>query len=313
MNKEEIVSKISEITNVGMNCGVDIYVCLKDDTEGFCVERMVSINALKDRVCKLALEILQDQYMAEDIEFCDIMEIADNKKVIYTLNQNDEYRPFSMLKDGLENVGIFDEKNIEKVLGFLFKLNFNSKKLFVYQQAYVGSKLQVKNTLRIIQKDDVFEIVEKEMLKIDKRGELVILDDLILVKNVKVLQDYFGFQTFVRTQAQKVITKLQELDILEDTELLKKYQEGEKLTVSKKLMNIKKSPVLEMDKESLLQRIPEIPRYKDIIHIENGKIRVKTKKDMDSLLKLLNDDYVKSELTEKEYDSSYKKLLEEDE
>ena len=80
----------------------------------------------------------------------------------------------------------------------------------------------MKNTLRIIQKDDVFEIVEKEMLKIDKRGELVILDDLILVKNVKVLQDYFGFQTFVRTQAQKVITKLQELDILEDTELLKK-------------------------------------------------------------------------------------------
>ena len=33
---------------------------------------------------------------------------------------------------------------------------------------------------------------------------------------------------------------------------------------------------------------------------------------MDSFLKLLNDDYVKSELTEKEYDSSYKKLLDEE-
>ena len=248
MNKEEIILKMSEITSKGMSCGVDIYVCLKDDEDLFHIEKMVSMTSLKSKVCELALEILKSQYMAEDIEYCDIMEINDNRKVIYTLNQSDEYGPFTMLNDNLEDVVTFDEKDITKVLGFLFKLNINSNKLFVYQQAYVGSKLQVKNTLRIMQKDDVFKIVEKEMLKIDKRGELVILENLILIKNLKVLQDYFGFQKFVRDQAKKVIYKLKELDILENTELLIKYQEGEKLTVSKKLMNIKNSPVLKMDK-----------------------------------------------------------------
>ena len=50
-------------------------------------------------------------------------------------------------------------------------------------------------------------------------------------------------------------------------------------------------------------------RYKNIIHIENGKIRTNTKKDVDNLMKLLNDDYVKSELTDMEYDSTSKTLL----
>ena len=75
---------------------------------------------------------------------------------------------------------------------------------------------------------------------------------------------------------------------------LKEYQTGEKLTISKKLMKVKNSPVLAMDKDELINKIPLVPRYKNIIHIENGKIRTNTKKDVDNLMKLLNDDYVKS-------------------
>ena len=247
--------------------------------------------------------------MDDDAEYGDISDVIDNKKMVYVLEQSEEYCPFSTLGDNLDVISTFEEKNIERVLGFIFKINLNSKKIFAYQQAYVGSRLQAKNVLRIMQKEDVFQIVEKEMLKIDKRVELVIVDNTILVRNVKVLQDYFGFQLFVRNQAQSVISKLEELDILGDIDVLKECQNGEKLTISKKLMKIKNSPVLEMDKDELIRKIPLIPRYRGIIHIEDGKIRTSTKKDVDNLLKLLNDDIVKSELTDKEYDSTSKILL----
>lgn len=309
MNKLEITSKIKEITETGVECGVDVYVCLKDEGQGFYIEKMMSMNSLKDRIRLIALEVLNTQYLQDGIEYCDILDVIDNKKAVYVLEQNDEYKPFALLNENMDEISSFDEKDIGKVLGFLFKLNLNSKKFFIYQQAYVGSKIQTKNNLRIIQKDDVFEIVDKEMLKIDKRGELLILNNTILVRNVKVLQDFFGFQMFVRNQAQNVISKLEELDILENINTLKEYQNGEKLTISKKLMKIKNSPVLEMNKEELINKIPLVPRYKNIIHIEDGKIRTNTKKDVDNLMKLLNDDYVKSELTNKEYDSVSKTLL----
>lgn len=76
------------------------------------------------------------------------------------------------------------------------------------------------------------------------------------MRNVKVLQDFFGFQMFVCNQAQSVISKLEELDILGNIDTLKEYQNGEKLTISKKLMKIKNSPVLEMNKEELINKIP---------------------------------------------------------
>lgn len=309
MNKLEMTSKIREIIETDTNCGVEIYVCLKNDEQVFYIEKMVSRNELKDRVRAIVLDVLREQYLDDDTEYGDISDVIDNKKMVYVLEQSEEYCPFSALGDNLDVISTFEEKNIERVLGFIFKINLNSKKIFAYQQAYVGSRLQAKNVLRIMQKEDVFQIVEKEMLKIDKRVELVIVDNTILVRNVKVLQDYFGFQLFVRNQAQRVISRLEELDILGDIDVLKECQNGEKLTISKKLMKIKNSPVLEMDKDELIRKIPLIPRYRGIIHIEDGKIRTSTKKDVDNLLKLLNDDIVKSELTDKEYDSTSKILL----
>ena len=224
MNKQEITSKIKEITETGAVCGVDVYVCLKGEEQGFYIEKMISMNSLKDRIRSIALEIINTQYLHDEVVYCDILDVIDNKKAVYVLEQSDEYKPFALLNDdSMDEVFNFDEKDIGNVLGFLFKINLNSKKLFIYQQAYVGSRLQAKNNLRIIQKDNVFEIVDKEMLKIDKRGELLILDNTILVRNVKVLQDFFGFQVFVRNQAQSVISKLEELDIIGNIATLKEY------------------------------------------------------------------------------------------
>ena len=58
MNKQEITSKIKEITETGAVCGVDVYVCLKGEEQGFYIEKMISMNSLKDRIRSIALEII---------------------------------------------------------------------------------------------------------------------------------------------------------------------------------------------------------------------------------------------------------------
>lgn len=62
MNKQEITSKIKEITETGAVCGVDVYVCLKGEEQGFYIEKMISMNSLKDRIRSIALEIINTQY-----------------------------------------------------------------------------------------------------------------------------------------------------------------------------------------------------------------------------------------------------------
>ena len=71
-------------------------------------------------------------------------------------------------------------------------------------------------------------------------------------------------------------------------------------------MKIRNSPVLQMDKAKLIKGLQTIKRYKGRLKIKNGKIQISSKKDVIELLKILNDDYLKSELTGQEYESSSK-------
>ena len=48
MNKHEITSKIKEITETGAVCGVDVYVCLKGEEQEFYIEKMISMNSVKE-------------------------------------------------------------------------------------------------------------------------------------------------------------------------------------------------------------------------------------------------------------------------
>ena len=73
-------------------------------------------------------------------------------------------------------------------------------------------------------------------------------------------------------------------------------------------MKIKSSPVLKMEPKVLIRNLETLPRYKDKLRIQNEKIQITCKKDVEELLKILNDDYLKSELTNEDYESSNKKL-----
>ena len=77
MNKHEITSKIKEITETGAVCGVDVYVCLKGEEQEFYIEKMISMNSLKDRIRSIALEIINTQYLQDEVVYCDILDVID--------------------------------------------------------------------------------------------------------------------------------------------------------------------------------------------------------------------------------------------
>lgn len=74
-------------------------------------------------------------------------------------------------------------------------------------------------------------------------------------------------------------------------------------------MKAKNSPIIKMDKTELISRINKHHRYREMVRIENGKIITETEKEIKAFIKLINDDLVKSELSDVEYDSPSKKVL----
>lgn len=74
-------------------------------------------------------------------------------------------------------------------------------------------------------------------------------------------------------------------------------------------MKAKHSPVLRMDKNVLLEKLKTLPRYKDKLEIDNGKIKIINQKQAIEFIKMLNDSILRSELTDAEYDSTVKTEL----
>jgi hypothetical protein len=308
MIKDEFTISINNIIHSGKCCGIGAYVMIKNENN-FVLKKLSSLDTLTNKMRELITEVIDEQYLNSEIEFDVISNVADNKRSIYMIEQNESYYPFNVLNSIDTVTDTYEDSDIENMIGYIFKLNLNSKKLYVYQQAYSGTKIKNRNVLHIINAGvDKYGIFDKQLLRIDKRGEIIIIKEKLYIKNISVLQEKFGFDTFIRSEAKSVIESIDKLDLVSDLAKVIACESKERLTTAKKLMKLKNSPVLKMDKNILLTKLKSIDRYKNIT-IEDGKIRTKTNSDVNNLLKMLNDDYLKSELTDTEYDSSVKKLV----
>ena len=123
------------------------------------------------------------------------------------------------------------------------------------------------------------------------------------------MQQYFGFEEYVRSAAQETIEIIRDLDILKGVEKLTAFENNSRLTNAKKLMKAKNSSVLRMDKKDLLGRLKVHSRYKSMFKFEDDYIVISSQKDVGYFIKMVNDDIVRSDLTGNEYDSSSKVLL----
>lgn len=311
MIKEELIKKISSIILSEHGFGFEVFACLKKDGElsycRFTLEDKDS-NSFKDYIRDEISACISNKYLAEAFDLKQISDLHDNTHSLYEIAQNDNYSPFSFLNK--EAVGYYKDINKPFLHGFLFKFILDDKKFVAYQQVYPVTIPQNKKGTFIYSQNNIYKEFKKDLLRIDYRVDLLIVDNSIITENINLLQNKFNFEAFIRNESQKTIDLIIGMNIVEDMGKIIAFEGKEKLTNAKKLMKIKDSPVLKMEKSVLIERLKTLSRYKGKLKIENDVIQVNTNKDVIELLKILNDDYLISELTEKSYESSSKVLEE---
>lgn len=308
MNKEEVKQKISSIISAESGYGFETYACLQNSR---CIRFILEDkdrNSFKDSIADKIASCILDNYLS-DIDLKQVADIHDNTNSLYEIIQDENYSPFSFF--GVPETGSFSDEEKQFLTGFAFKFNINNACFWAYQQVYpVTIPQRKKGTYLYAGSNDIYKEFTKELIKIDYRVDLVIIDSSIITKNIGLLQNKFGFEAFIRNQSQETIQLINEMSIVEDISKIVEFDESEKLTNAKKLMKIKNSPVLRMERNILIERLRTLPRYKDKLKFteDNTQIKIMTKKDVVELLKILNDDYLKSELTNQNYDSPSKTI-----
>ena len=310
MTIDEMKSKIRMVVCSGMSYGITAFACLKTG-EGINLKKFLVTDELHSNLKNILENALNIKYLADDIELEPSENIADGSSVLYEVIQTEKYHPFNFLNNVDTVEGQYCEDDQPNLTGWIFRLNMNEDVFFVYQHIYPMRLInRSKSLFAMLSHNKTYKTLDRDVLKIDSRADILIIENSLITSNIPLLQNAFGFEKYIRAEAAKTIAAIEAIDLVDGMDKFLAFGNKEKLTNAKKLMKAKNSPVLNIPKDELLKRIKVHGRYKDKFVIENDKIHIKSQKDANEFVKMLNDDIVRSDLTNQEYDSVRKMLLE---
>lgn len=307
MKKDEVQNRIKTIISKGYK--PEIYAVLKSN-EVYTLKRLLAVDALVEQIKDSVDKLLTEQIFSEEFDIDDSSKIEENRKIFYEIDQDENYKPFSFL-NGIVSED-YKETDQPFLKGFIIKVNLNTDHFWIYQHKYPVTLINKKTSIyALLNGQNRYEPLIVDVVRFDNKMDLLIIGNSIFTKKINLLQSEFGFDKYIRTEANKEFNKIDKIGILSSSDSLKKMMTASKLTTAKKLLNIKSSKATSFSKDELYNRIRNHSYYKDKFKFDenNHTLIVKSQKDINLFLKMVNDDFLHSELTDADYETNSKHVL----
>ena len=153
-----------------------------------------------------------------------------------------------------------------------------------------------------------------DIVRLNGTVQLLRIGDKTLVLDLHVLEKMLGFSELVKKDAVESVNAIESLNLIENIETLKELTEDP--SFARKLSKVKKtSPIFKLGigKETIIAFSKSTPGLsKQFKYNDDGtKIRLDTKKSKTLFLKLMNDAFLRSELTKQYYEAIAKDAVSE--
>lgn len=319
MTKEQLLQHLTFL-NAGVPLGVEVYFVLKDGEE-----TTVRFADLEESVRKELLQNLKgylDKRLVKnaDAHFGPLSEADDRNNAVYYYDLADVPDDLACMDEVVGNERpeefSFSEDDLKKLDAFLFVIGNEdpAERVVIYKKHYPVSLIRRESFLGLVQSDHRFVRMEGDIIKVNDTFEFVKVGAELFVFNVKLLERLHGFDGILTREAASRISIIRAARIVENLELLESFIEDR--AMAKRLLRAKRAPlVLSLPFGRIQTFILSHPKLMNRIRFNatNDKIRLDTKVSQQLFIKLLDDDFLKSELTGSLYDSSTKETLTADE
>lgn len=287
---------------------VDVYPLKKHDGE-LGLDKFDIENNVSKTISALILRGLSD-FLNLDLPISDqkvlpLSEYDDTSRLYHLGEDQEEYfdSQFGFLTKVTRPI-----KTYEKLIGTFFKISSKEDYIWIFQN--VPPSCITNTKWPIFSGMGRLEKVKGRVYQFTDTITFIIVDKDILFKKVGALQSKFGFDTVIEQKADKALNAILDTGFISNPDKLQEYRDSMP-AIAKKLMRAENSVILTLPWDYLKSAIEKSQSYGNRIRFgEDGKIRVTSKEDMTNLLKLLNDQIVRSEITDNLYDAKSKETLE---
>ena len=314
MTIEEIKDKLS--TLLGQPYTVQVYFVLKQDEN--LILRLADIET-EPEVDKLFLEYMTDTVLNNnDLQVCELSTADERTNAIFHYDYTEypeELEVFQSfdIKQATKEVEKFnfEQDNLSRLCGYIIYIGSMEDGVSLFKKHYPISLIKRDSfLLGAIKSKQRFELVTgDDIIRLNGAVQLFRINGEIFVIDIKVLERNMGFNQLIYKAADETVQAIEELAIIEDIQVLR--DSAEDIAFARKLSRVKKSsPIfkLNISKETIIEFTKTTHdlsgRFK---YSEDGnEIRLDTKKSKDAFITLMNDAFLRSELTKQFYEAKAK-------
>ena len=249
-----------------------------------------------------------------ELVYASITEADDNSNAAYHYNLEDEPEELSALFHASENDEYppfsFSNDDLNDIRAFMIRLGNEEEEVILYKKHYPISLMKRGSYYGLIPSDNRLEKFSDNLIKINNSVEFMLVADELVVLSINTFQNSFGYDKIIRSKAEENLQIIHATNILDDVEALREL--AAELKYAKKIMKIRHhSPVLNIpfpDIKNFIQNHPKLKR-KIKFNDDGSKISLVSRSSKELFIKILNDDFLKSELTQLLYDSQKKNAM----
>ncbi len=312
MNREQLLERLSYFLNPDNGIGAALYFVLNEGGEN--IIRFADIeDGAKAELLTRFLEYIREKFTDnQDLHYLDVSQADERKNVVYRYDIEEHPEGLNILDEILDNGERepfnFNEHGLENLQGYLITIGNEGNQIALYKKHHPVNLLK-RDRFLLVPSNQRLVALNSDAIAIDKICDFMMVDGNLIVLKLNILERFFGFEQVIRTQAQNTIALVEALALLEDIEQLNELATS--LPNARKLMRIRTSPVLAVPVNNVINFINNHPELTGRIGFneDNSRVRLTTGVSKKLFLKLLNDDYLFSQLTELQYDSLAKDRL----
>jgi hypothetical protein len=286
------------------------------------VARKVELSADAQAALTGEMKVELREFFESDYVLRDLSAADQRQDAIFRYNLQNTPPQLERLKETLDTpatIPDFDHTNdqVTDLKAIVVVLGNGTETLAVYKHHYPTNTYR-RNGFSLLRAgigQDRFEKLNQDIIRMGHTIDFIYDGTDVFVTNFKVLEKFFGFKEAVKSDAVVKLATLTGRALIEDISLLEERisVHGDVTFAKKVIRAISHSRVLDtVSNNQIIQFIKQHHSLSKKIKINDAETRIvlESKVSQNFFMKLLNDDYLKSELTHFEYDADNKDLVE---
>jgi len=326
MNKtEELKARLQTIVKQ-KGTYIDVFFIMKGDDGGVAKKANIA-NGATDGLRKAHLDNIGQlvSMMEEDINSLTVINLSaadDRKSAIYRYDLDDRPQFFDAFKEiedhqyddyfTKENgrFFVFSKDDLSQIDAFVIHIGNDDNSLMIFRKNYSVNLFKRDRIYLIKESDTRFDTMKDDFIRLDAKIDFLYVNGEVYIYNLDVLERFGDFHQIITKEATASLGEIGTLGLVSNLDVLSSRVDD--LRFARKLAKISKdSPVFRVPQADIIDFTKKHPFLKDKFNYtaDGSQIELNTKLSQENFIKLLNDDFLRSELTKIDYESPAKNRL----